>query len=321
VAASLAWSKEKTPHAAQDLNVSVWSARPSDIQKIVYATKGKTLTLESREEKKGERWFFGSIDREAVTPTLPDGGASTPPPPKPPPTIFASTTPANKVADMLAPLKAVRDLGKIADSRSAEFGFEKRDTTLSVTLSGKERQLVVGGMAPGGTDTYVIDPSSNEAYVLRGDALRDLESGESKLMERDQHGFKDTDETTAKVIAGSKTRQLVRGGPDGKKFWADPGDKEKADETAGNWMQKIDRLRVSDYAAKAPDGLQVVVRVEYGGAAGNLGFIEVGKTPPQASGEGQKPDYWIITEHTHLYGKVYQSSGEQVEQDVGSVVK
>ncbi len=86
-------------------------------------------------------------------------------------------------------------------------------------------------------------------------------------------------------------------------------------------MQKIDRLRVSEYVAKAPDGLQPVVRVEYTGASGSLGFIEVGKTPAQASGEGQKPEYWIITEHTHLYGKVYQSAGEQVEQDVGSVVK
>src|SRR6185369_16637312 len=133
--------------------------------------------------------------------------------------------------EAFGPLKGVRALGKIPDSRAAEFGFEKRETNLSVTLSGKERKLVVGGTAPGGTDTYVLDPSTNEAYVLKGDALRDLDAGESKLMEHDQEGFKETDTTAAKVIASGKTRQLARGGPEGKKFWADPGDKDKADET------------------------------------------------------------------------------------------
>jgi hypothetical protein len=321
VAASLAWSKEKTPHAAQEVNVTVWNARPSDIQRIAYETKTKKLNLEAREEKKGERWFYGTAERIDPPPAVPDGGTPPAPPPKSPPTIFASTTPANKLAEAFAPLKGVRSLGKIPDSRVAEFGFEKKENNLSVTISGKERKLVVGGTAPGGTDTYVLDPVTSEAYVLKGDALRDLDSGEMKLMEHDQHGFKETDTTAAKVVASGKTRQLVRGGPEGKKFWADPADKEKADETAGNWMQKIDRLRVSEYASKPPDGLQVVVRVEYTGAAGNIGFIEVAKTPPVASTEGAKPDYWIVTEHTHLYGKVYQSAGEQVEQDVGSVVK
>ena len=31
--------------------------------------------------------------------------------------------------------------------------------------------------------------------------------------------------------------------------------------------------------------------------------------------------YWVTTEHTHLYGKVHAGTGEQVEQDVGSVVR
>ncbi len=38
---------------------------------------------------------------------------------------------------------------------------------------------------------------------------------------------------------------------------------------------------------------------------------------PNPSG---KPDYFIQTERTRLYGKVTQTLGEQVEQDVGSIV-
>src|SRR4029079_13600285 len=99
----------------------------------------------------------------------------------------------------------------LTEARAAECGCEMRETNLSVTTSGKERKLVVGGTAPGGTDTYVLDPGTNDAYVLKGDSLRDLEAGESKLMEHDQHGFKETETTAAKVVAGGKTRQLTRG--------------------------------------------------------------------------------------------------------------
>jgi hypothetical protein len=228
-------------------------------------------------------------------------------------------TVGNKIAEGLVPFKAVRALGKIPDSRLAEFGLEKRDSSLTVTFAGKERKLLVGSTAPGGTDYYVVDPTNNEAYVVKADQLRELDGGESRLLERDQHAFHDIDIRSAKVIANGKTRELVRGGPDTKKFWADAADKDKADETAGNWLAKIDRLKVSEYAAQAPEGHTVVVRVEYYGAPGQLGFLELAKGAPVAS--GQKSDYWVRTEHTHLWGKVYQVTAEQIEQDVGSVVK
>jgi hypothetical protein len=315
-AAAFAFTKERTPQAAQETNVTVWSGRPSDVQRIVYEAKDKRIELEARDDKKGPRWYLGKGDYNIIPPANPDGGAT--------PTIkktsaFSSVTVANKIAEGLVPFKAVRALGKIPDSRLAEFGLEKRETSLTVTLGGKDRKLLVGAMAPGGTDYYVLDPTNNEAYVAKADPFRDLEGGDSRLLERDQHAFKEIDVRSAKVIANGKTRDLVRGGPDTKKFWADAADKEKADETAGNWLSKIDRLKVSEFVAQAPAGHTVVARVEYSGGPGNLGFFELAKGAPVAS--GQKPDYWIMTEHSHLWGKVYQVTAEQIEQDVGSVVK
>ena len=316
VAAAFAFTKEPVPQAAQEINVTVWPGRPSDVQRIVYEAKDKRIDLEARDDKKGPRWFLGKGDYTITPPANPDGGAT--------PTIkkvsaFSSTTVANKIAEALVPFKAVRALGKIPDSRLAEFGLEKRETSLTVTTAGKERKLLIGAMAPGGTDYYVLDPTNNEAYVTKADPFRDLEGGDSRLLERDQHAFKDFDIRSAKVIANGKTRELVRGGPDGKRIWADPADKDKADETAGNWLAKIDRLKVSEYAAQAPEGHTVVVRIEYLGGPGTLGFFELAKGAPVAS--GQKSEYWILTEHAHLWGKVYQVSAEQIEQDVGSVVK
>jgi Domain of unknown function (DUF4340) len=316
VAAAFAFTKEPTPQSAQETNVVIWNGRSSDIQRIVYEAKDKRIELESRDDKKGGRWFLGKADYTVTPPGLPDGGIA---PPIKKTSAFSSVTLANKIADGLVPLKAVRALGKIPDSRLPEFGLEKRETSLTVIFGGKERKILVGSVAPGGTDYYVVDPTNSEAFVIKADQLRDLEGGDGRLLERDTHAFKEIDIRSAKVIANGKTRELVRAGPDTKKFWADPADKDKADETVGNWLAKIDRLKVSEYAAQAPEGHTVVLRVEYYGAPGLLGFLELAKGAPVAS--GQKSDYWIMTEHTHLWGKVYQVTAEQIEQDVGSVVK
>jgi hypothetical protein len=315
-AAAFAFSKERTPQAAQETNVVVWNGRVSDLQRIVYQAKDKRIELEARDDKKSPRWYLGKGDYNVTPPQNPDGGVV---PPVKKLSTFPSVTIATKIAEALVPLKAVRALGKIPDARLAEFGLEKRDTSLTVTLAGKEHKLLVGAVAPGGTDYYVLDPTNNEAYVAKADALRDLEGGDNRLLEREQHAFKDIDVRSAKVTAGGKTRELVRSGPDGKKFWADPTDKEKADETAGNWLAKIDRLRASEYAAQAPEGGTTVVRVDYAGGAGPMGFFELLKGGAVAS--GQKADYWIMTEHSHLWGKVYQTTAEQIETDLGSVVK
>ena len=52
--------------------------------------------------------------------------------------------------------------------------------------------------------------------MVKGDLVRDLESADSRLIERELHEWKDAEATSLKVIAGGKTRALVRGGAEGK---------------------------------------------------------------------------------------------------------
>lgn len=315
-AAAFAYTKDRTPTFAQESNVTIWNGRPSDLTRIVFEAKDKRIELDAKEDKKFGRWFLGKGEYVLRPPPSPDGGAM---PTTQKVSAFSSVTTANKVVEGLVPFKAVRALGKIPDSRLAEFGLEKRETSLSVTIAGKERKLLIGAMAPGGTDYYVVDPTSNEAYVAKADAIRELEAGDNRLLERDLHAYKEIDVRSAKVTANGKTRELVRTGPDTKKFWADPADKEKADETVGNWLSKVDRLKISEYLAEAPKDGTLVLRIEYHGGPGLLGYVELMRGAPIAS--GQKPDYYVTTEHTHLWGKVYQVTAEQIESDLGSIVK
>src|SRR5262249_29631759 len=156
-----------------------------------------------------------------------DDGDDEPPPPTPT-AAGKTTTPllsvgnGEKLAESLAPLKAFRNIGRIEGDKAKDFGLDQPEATVTVTLKGSEKKLVIGGPTPGGSDRYVRDAATNEVFAIKGDVVRDLESADMRLVERDLHEWKDTDLQAAKVTAAGKARELVRGGTEGKKFWADP---------------------------------------------------------------------------------------------------
>jgi hypothetical protein len=66
-----------------------------------------------------------------------------------------------------------------------------------------------------------------------------------------------------------------------------------------------------------PAAPEIVVKVEYFDKTKRLGFVEIFRL----RGPDGKPEYLVRSEQTRWYGKVMQSSGEQVDQDLGSVVR
>ncbi|EYF05291.1 DUF4340 domain-containing protein [Chondromyces apiculatus] len=309
------WTRDKKAAAQSQADVTVWQGRADDVERIAYEGKKKKVVLEAKKDKVG-RYFIGSSEREAAAP---EGEKPAEDEPQGKQVTFVSVGGAEKLAEMLAPLKALRGIGRIGDDRAAEFGLDAPEGTLTVTIKGAERRLTFGAATPGGADRYARDPGSGEVYAVKGDIFRDLDQADSRLLERDLHEWRDVDVTAAKVTAGDRSRELRRSsGGDGKKFWADPGSEGQADETAGNWMTKLDRLRPTEYLPAAPEGREVVVRVDYMGAGGALGFVELVKVPGTAGG---KAEYSLLTERLRLNGKVPATLAEQVEQDLGAVVK
>lgn len=302
LSAAYAFSREKNPMQALETGATIWPGRPSDVQKIVFENANRRLTLEAKKDG-GDRWFLGTVQ------PLP-----APSPSKPFPAVATMT----KLTEALVPLRATRSFGKLEKFRYAELGLDKHDTSLTVDIGGRERKLWIGAPSPGATDRYVLDDATNDVYAVKVDPFQDLEAGDNRLAEHDQHDFRELDTASAKIISRDRTRNVVSSGPDGKKFWADAADREKADETVVNFMQKVDRLRATEYVDKQPDGAKLVARIEYTGGAKQKGYLELMKSPTK---EGDKSDYWMTTEYLHLYGKLIQSMAEQVEQDIESVVK
>jgi hypothetical protein len=316
VASFYVWSRDKKATAAAVADVTVWGGRPEDVQRIAFESSTTKVSLEARQDAQG-RWFFGTVER-ASSP-ISDAGA--PPPRKT--TTFASVAAAQKVAQALAPFRALRFIGAVDNQRAGEFGFKDPTPVVVVSVSGKEHRLGIGGPTPSGTDRYVRDEGSGSVYAVRGDFLRDLESGDTNLLERDVHDLKDADITSVRVLAGGKTREIFRRGPSSKRIWTDTASSENADETLSNWFNKVDRLKAAEYVSDPAGPVETVLRLEYA-AKGTRGvFLDLAKIPTASAGghPGSKSDYLVRTEHTRLWTKVFAPSAEQVEQDLGSVLK
>jgi hypothetical protein len=315
------WTRDKKPVVSAG-DVTVWSARSADVQRITFESKTKKVTLEARTDAQG-RWFYGVSETSPAS--APDAG------PAPPPKVvnFVSVTQGNKVAEALAPFKALREVGKIGDDRLVEFGIKEPDGSLSVVIGGKDRRLTIGARTPGGGDRYVRDDGSNVVYVVKGDVTRDLESGDSALSEREPHGFKDVDLESVRVVARGKTRDVLRRGPESKRIWADPSAPEKADETVSNWISKVDRLRPVEYLGAQPSAPEPVVRIEYKAKGVSGAFLEIAKVPgsapppatPNQTASTPKSDFIVRSERIRQWAKVNGTVGEQVELDLGSILK
>jgi hypothetical protein len=235
---------------------------------------------------------------------------------------FVAVTDVGKLAGKLVPLKAIRSLGKLDPARNAEFGFDGAELArVKLVVGGTARELVFGGKTPGGQDVYVRTADGDQTYVVDGQIARDLEAAESRLLERALHSWDDDDALKAKVTVGEQVRTLGRN-PDKKSFWADPANLAEKDETATNWLTKLERLRVVQYVEKPEPAPEPVFSVEYYSDKGKLlGKIEVAKRAADPSKADAKPEYLARSEHTRWWGQVIQSTGEQLAQDATGVVQ
>lgn len=336
VAAALSlvvWTRKDPAASAQKGSVEVWGGSADSVERIVFEAENRSVRLERRKDSHG-LWYVGSVDKTLeVKPPSPHGDAGAgdaaassaasdagpPPEKKRETTTFVSVEQGKKLAESVAPLLAVRRLGKIEESRAEEFGFNKPEGTLKITVDGRERTLTFGGSTPGGGDRYVKD-GSGDVFAISGNVAQSVLFAESRLVERNLHGYEADELKSVKVERGTLSRELVKI-EDKKDGWADASSPATLDETAGNWMSKLERLRIVTFvenpgATLGPDS--TVVRVELLGKGGRkLGFLELYKVP----GEAGKPKFLVKTEHTRWYAEVIASVAEQVEQDLASVVK
>jgi hypothetical protein len=315
--------KAELPSAEKGERVTVWSGNVESVERVRFEGPNRKVVLDAKKDGTG-RYYEVTVDKEESAKN-PHGGedagaATSQPTVKKTNVRFVGVKGAAEIVEKVAPLLAVRALGKYDPKQAEEFGLDKSEGTLSVKLGGSEQSLVVGGTTPGGQERYAKHTGSGQLYAVPADLVQAMLGAETRLIERELHAFPDTDITKIRISKGGKSRELVAVA-DKKGAFADVTTPTKGDDTVANWLSKVARLRVMEYVEKPavpPGPDNAVVRIEYFGKnkKETLGFLDVYKVP------GEKgSDFLIRTEQTRWHVKVLASVGEQVEQDLASVLK
>lgn len=234
-----------------------------------------------------------------------------------------------KFKDYLAkvtPMRVARGLGEIQQSKFEEFGFDKVGTFFRVECGGKKIQLDVGGRTFGAGMQYLRDPATKQAYLAEAGAIHDLEAAQFKFMQVELHDFALADIDEAVVRAQGAERRLLHRNRQvaTEARWVDKAEPDRRNETFGNWFGRLDRLRVTSYLEpnaepgsdlKQSGQVTPAVTIEYytdGKPKGRLELVRV-----EAD---EKGTYYARTEATHVWTRVYDSIGKQVEDDAALVV-
>jgi len=321
------WTRDEDAQLSnKPTQVEVWGGDPGSVTALSFESSTRKLRIEPKKDAVG-RWYVATVDKDeaASVPHSPHGAAQggapasiAASPPKHTTVRFVGVKAADEMLKSLAPLRAVRAVGKIEGTRAEEFGLDKPEGTLKLTVAGKPQSLLIGSATSAGGSERYAKSGNGDVFAISGDIVQNLLYAESRLPERDLQPFKPEEATRVKVSKAGKSRELSRV-PDKNEGWADSATPSKLDETAGNWMAKLGRLHVQDWvekpsAAPGPDNL--VVRVDYFAGSKALGSLELYKLPAEKGNE-----YLAKSEYGRWYARVMTSAAEQVDQDSSSLVK
>jgi hypothetical protein len=179
------WNKAEPAPEKQQATLDVWSGSQASFTKLSFESKTRKVRLEGQKDALGY-YYVASVDKEDAPAADPHAGLSAhdgaplkapdAKEPKKETSRFVSVKAADTLVKSLAPLKAVRAVGKVEPARNEEFGLDKPEGTLKVTLDGKEHVLVIGGTTPGGSERYARYQNSGEVFAISGDIAQSLMS-------------------------------------------------------------------------------------------------------------------------------------------------
>jgi len=311
-------SSSREPSDGRRVEAELWPGPADALARISYEAEGQKVTILPAKDSVGQ-YAVVEVTR-AAKPTaagVAGGGAADDSSiSKPPETKrFISVDEAEKLLSTMAPAKSYRSLGKIDPARLVDYGLDKPESKLSVDVAGNTYRLEVGALTPGSGDYYVRDPDTGQVHTFSAEQIGKLKFSESRLLEHDLHGFNADDVRAVEVVAGGKKRRAVRA--EGKpNAWADPATPMVVDETVGNWLLKVQRLRPQNYVDK-PANLpaSALVRVEYYDQKGKAGYLELFRAT------GAEKKYLARSERSRWYVEIPASAAEPIEQDVNTIVK
>ncbi len=302
---------EELPGTGRAVAEELWGGSRDKLESVHFESEELKVDIVPRRDKTGAYYL---VTTEKPAQVLADADAGTSQPEGPQVKRFVSVDQAEVLTSALMPFVASRKLGRIEEKRLGDFGLDKPSGHLKVTVAGKVHEVTVGSLTPGSDDYYVRQPSTGQVYTFSSEQLNRLKFADNRLLERDLHGFRVDEVKGVRITVDANMRALVA--LEGKTdAWADPATPTTVDETAGNFLSKLARLRPMGYVEQL-DGLgPAIFSVDYLDRAG----AALGRTDLFRHGEGGEAKYFARTERSRWFAEVQKSTAEQLTLDSRSV--
>lgn len=196
---------------------------------------------------------------------------------------------ALKMWEGFTPWKATRALGVLEGDKLKDLGLLEPKRRIKVTFKGVTRSYSLVPAPPGGTDPYVRDEEDGRVYIVARQLLTDFQAAKSNLVEKRLHGFAVQDIDRLVITAGDKKKEFqfrrFEGRPGGELL---PTGSDKADQTAGNWHDRVFALFPAEVFGKdekpAGGAPKTSVRIDYFYRGKPLGWVELARPEDAAAG-------------------------------------
>lgn len=298
IGAYLSWTKKAEKATTE--KVTLVDLKPDDLAGMEMHTKTQTVSVSQREEGKTKYYWFslesGSRKRGFV------GGKA-----------------VKDLIESFAPLKAIRSLGSdFTPAQLDEMKFTKVEGKLILHMRGGDRVLDLGGRSYGARDWYVRPAGGKEIYLVSSRVLADLEFPEGRFMQRQLKTLEPKEIAAVTIKAGDQVKKAIHGNMLSEKdaFWADEATPSEANETLGNYLDKLNSLTAVSYLEESvlADATPVLEVAWYKDdePKENMKLLRIA--------DGDKHKYVAVSTATILPVEVTRSTAEQLEQDLAVVL-
>jgi hypothetical protein len=348
LAAYQTWARG-TPEQVQPGEVTIAECEITSFQSLSLKSKNRTVSIEPKGSA-GDTFYWINITN--TPPQMPDKNGATKATEKQgskKSVAFVANAELEAALRALAPLKALRELGKTSEAQRKAFGLDTPDTELNLGCGGRTHVLLVGGSTYGEGDRYARKPGSDRVFLFKGSIINDLNGAQNSFMQRELHGFELDKVDAVKVQARGASKRLLQRSRGGESaMWVDSSKPEQRNKLYGNWLSQLSHIGANAYlppgkepgtdltpdkasdkpstdavsGGASPSGsagqmgeLEPVVSVEYEAEGKPLGKVDLVRV--QFDG---KTHYYAKSEKTRGWVTVMPSLAEQVAQDVGLVL-
>lgn len=247
VGAFWSWKAEQSPKkAAAATLVSMLDVGPEELSAVSLKQKDGRVTRVAYEGKGEDRIAWVEVTRAMVATT----GAI-------PATAdvrkFPGGDAATKLVEQLAPLQAIRALGKLSEEQRKQFELVDAKMELKLETRGGRTHDVKVGSSPFGSQDYYVEDASGRAWLVKSGTVKPLLNGDG-LMERTLHEVDEKELAFVVVESGdreAKYEQQHRLDAKGR-YWSKPDSPDARETQVGTWLGKARKLPILRYPEAQP---------------------------------------------------------------------